>query len=510
MASLGRISLLLLLLSIAFLNACLGTLKSATTTSPVRTLPSPVVNPAAAPALQSGSTSRSAPSPTAPLADPTATKAIESPSQTPKLTTLDNTNTPETQGAAIKASITAGGIRAYTWSPDSQWLAYWTFTPEEAKRDFDYPPGVLHFLNAQSGQTCESGYGVGYGYFAMPLDWLADGHVLLVTSDGDIRLGSPCKADYVSLSTLLPVKVDSIATHNQDRNLFLLHSVDGLLLFDPQSRSVRPLDNRIKGGVSGYTWSPKSTRLGFTSGRVASPFEAVTYIVDVKTGKLEQAVPWQATDAIGVFAGPTWLNEDQFLIQYTLDRGPLLVTIGKETAEVAPKLFNQTTAPTLQAVGQIMAGTSNYHVALYSLENRPAKVLLFHSENRMVEELPFGELEFSPSGSTFVGYDDTGRFWARSVDPIGSEAKLFLKRGIGGFPVSWSASGDRLAAASENEILVFSIPGGERIGNWKVQGYTTIPGDWSLDGKYLVVRGDRPAHAGAALFVIEVPNKISE
>jgi hypothetical protein len=58
--------------------------------------------------------------------------------------------------ATLDSVITAARILPHSWSPDSETLAYWTFTEEEVALDFTLPPGTLHFYNVTTGESCQS------------------------------------------------------------------------------------------------------------------------------------------------------------------------------------------------------------------------------------------------------------------------------------------------------------------------------------------------------------------
>lgn len=265
----------------------------------------------------SPATPQVAPSPTALPSTPTP-----EPSPTP---------TPLPQGIPLEPILTAPMIFPHSWSPDNTFLAYWTFSKEELEEYVhpDFPPGTLHFLNVHTGEVCESPQDVGYG-FGNNIVWLPDGRVMLF-ADGHVLVGAPCSQDFTDISPLFPVPVYGVATVNPERSLFLLYSDEGFLLYEPQSGNIRKVDESIRGG--GVSWSPGSNRLGITaelpSGCKLRSCEMGTWVVDVETGAVEDTVYWKALDLPDKSVGPVWLSEDQFLIPFTVDQGPLLATVGE-------------------------------------------------------------------------------------------------------------------------------------------------------------------------------------
>jgi WD40 repeat protein len=366
----------------------------------------------------------------------------------------------------------------YTWSDDGDVLAYWAFTPEEVKVDYTSPPGTLNFYRASTGGICQSAIKVGYPYSGNdPITWAADRQVII---QADVRFleGTPCQDDFKPIgdqSKLTPIT-------------------------DPST-----------------SLSPSGKLYAVNQDLFTSNLDAKTSVIDAKTNQVVQVIKWRHLDGEGPLPAPMWLNDNQFLIQSTLDRGPLLATVGQEAIEVAPKLFGHssevacTDTPCdtyLAAKAAILTGTSGYHIALYATGTASnfSKVLLYHSENQQVEELPFTEFGgFSPGGQAFIGYEEGYRAWIRAEDPISSEAHLFLSQSANPFPVRWSPDGNLLAVSSSDGISIFSIPTSTQIGFWNTGGYSIFPTTWSPNSEFLAVQGYLPNGGGEALFVIRMP-----
>ncbi|MBI4670663.1 MAG: hypothetical protein HY741_03215 [Chloroflexi bacterium] len=324
----------------------------------------------------------------------------------------------------------------------------------------------------------------------------------MITDAQQILAGKPCNDDFSNLNSLFPFQIHRIASHSPRHTSFVLVGEEGTLLFDSQSQSTRP----VQGGT-GITWSPSGKRFSTTTQTGSPDFIANTFAIDLETGKILDNVKWKYPDAEGEWSGPTWLNDEQFVIGNTLDQGPLLVTIGKNAIEIAPQLFNRPVDSTLIAAAQASEGSDMYHIALSDLAENIKGVLLYHSENGEVEELPFQHFgALSPNGLGLIAYDDGYKAWARAVDPLGTRAELFLTQKEHPFPISWSPEGNRTAVHSANEILVFSIPSGDKLKAWTMESESVFPGPWSPNGRFLAAVGDWGPDQ-RALYVVGVPDK---
>jgi hypothetical protein len=67
--------------------------------------------------------------------------------------TLEMTATPAV--LSITPLVTAPYIEFGSWSPDSQWIAYWVSSQEDMEQPTNFMPGgTLNFRNVASGETC--------------------------------------------------------------------------------------------------------------------------------------------------------------------------------------------------------------------------------------------------------------------------------------------------------------------------------------------------------------------
>ncbi len=326
---------------------------------------------------------------------------------------------------------------------------------------------------------------------------------------------------------MFQIPITSIAAYTLDRSMFLLSSEKGYLLYELKTNFVRSVDTSVGGGSPGYSWSPSGGRLAVTAVRDdPAHFEMATYVVDVQTGKVEDVIEWQHRDAEGNFAGPIWLGENQFLIQETLDQGPLLATVGQGVVQVAPELFGLSAAPMptgapdssvsyLVATGAAVEGTDTYHIILSRHEPNTIPPRLYHSETGEVEELRFEQMpEFSPDGrwlalsqAPTTKADQYLKLWLQPVDPPGSEARIVLRTDAVSSDVKWAADWTKVAVGMVNGISVFSFPDGAHVRAWRTEPYSAFPQAWSPNNEFLATIGlvFGSGDHEEALFVVQVP-----
>jgi WD40 repeat protein len=386
-------------------------------------------------------------------------------------------------GVRIEPFATATMIRFGGWSLGGETFAYWTFDAEQ-NVDFSYPPGPLYFAKVYTGRICSYPYEAPYFSASGLLAWQPDDKVIVLSSDPP-RKGTPCGEDFMAIT-----------------------DTTGLVP-----------------GAPDLSLSPGGDHRAITNILDDATFIAETSIVNVQTGKVENAVRWRYADSIGAPGlGGEWLTQDQFLIDKTLDQGPLLITAGKEIIQVAQELFGWSDDPkcgedcNLIAKGMIIDGASAYHITLSGagiVSNFP-QIELYHAENGEAETLPFRHQGgFSPDGRWLILYDEvqdaqtgegTFQIWLRPADPPGSEARLLTVTNVNPFLIPWSPDGTRIAVSSSRGISVFSMPGGVQVGFWETGEYETMPGVWSPSGEFLAVRGNVAQPDGQeALFIIRVP-----
>lgn len=406
------------------------------------------------------------------------TGAVPSPTLTPPQPTAISTP------VAIEPVATAPAIRVDSWSPNSDWLAYW-LSAEIPQVFYPWPPGDLHFLNVRTGQTCSYPEVVALGN-SDHLAWQSNGSVQIILPSSQLAYqGLPCQGNFP-------------------------------IVYRPEIGEM----NSILSLAGGYRASTVSRA------EADGTLSAVTTITRVATGKVESTINWKHRGGEGELGtGGQWLIEGLFLIYESLDQGPLLITVGQGTVHVAQELFRvspvvgqpgQNDLVTLRAAGAVVTGTNTYHIALFGLGMEAAfpPIRLYHSETGKVEEIPFRYLwtpAFSPDGRWLLlderpikgGYESYA-LWIRPVDPVGSEARALITSSLSdGSPYAlWSADWKRVAFGFPGRVSVYTFPEGVQIGSWMTDAYGTVPRAWSPGGKSLAVEGYIPGVQQQALFVI--------
>lgn len=400
------------------------------------------------------------------------------PTQPPTLTSAPSpTPTAELPGVPLQPLATAAAIRVDSWSLDSAWVAYWSSTEEDVETaPYPFPSGTLHLLNIRTGQDCSYPEYVAHGYDDGVI-WQPDGQVMVV-SGGSTRRGTPCGDDFTP------------AAYPRDAEL------------GKPDTALSP-----EAGYRARTWAQDEA-----DGTIS----AVTTIADALTGEVENVVEWKHEGGLGDFGlGGQWLTKDLFLINETLDRGPLLIAVGNGTIEVASELFGlpplehwePDNSADLRAEGEVMKGTRTYHIVLHGAGT---DITLYHSETAEIESIPLRHpsyLAFSPDGRwlmLYERYDKDGyerqALSIRPADPPGSEARLFAEE----FSYAvWSPEGMKIAVGLPGgAISVFSLPDGVQLGSWTTGQYEALPIAWSPDGNLLAVQGYASGEWQQALFVV--------
>lgn len=390
---------------------------------------------------------------------PTLT-AIPSPTVVPEPSKVPPTPSAEAQVATVEPMATAPMLRFDSWSPTSDFIAYWTFTAEEAA--ISYPPGNLNFLNVQTGLTCAYPYAVTSG---TSLVWQSAGKII-VFSDMTARLGTPCDNDFVVVTDTAGVSENT---------------------FDP---SVSP-----NGGYSVTTTAIRNDD---------ETLNATTTVVDARTGDVKNVIEWRQRVGEGDLGlGGQWLTEGVFLIYETLDQGPLLVSIGKGVIPLVPDIFGALglkDSVSLTAVGAVVTGTNTYQIVLsggFGVAADFPEIRLYHSDTKEVEEMPFQYIwtpSFSPDGRWLFfdtrpdknGYG-SHEIWFRPVDPAGSTAR----RLVGGDSIylAWSPDMARIAVPSPQGISLLAFPDGTQVSSWETKDYQATPIAWSPNGEYFAAYG---------------------
>ena len=408
--------------------------------------------------------------------------------QTPLTTHLDptslvlETQTPlqtQTPPPNLEPFVTAPALRFDSWSPKSQWIAYWTGEAHEET------PASLAFFNVLTSETCSPAGVLADDLTSGRVLCQQENRVIVVLNDEGLAMkGAPCE------------------------------------LFKPTENVIHP-DTSITFSLDGHyraekTYSPEGQLVAYT----------VT-ITDITTGQPVVTFSWEASIYLSA-SEPGWLNHELYLIGQTYQDGIVYLSLPDgQSHDLFTDLMgltsfdNETVWLVFYTTNPI---TGVYHILLQwqgapTYENW-SPLLLYHSELAQVEELSFygvrsfggyGSWGLSPDGQWLIvgnpvedgdPANDTGEdYWLRAVDPPGSEAVQFSGRGGLG---ELSSNGQMMAfvrAASVIDIL--SFPDGQFLSQWHTVGYHLDRMWWSHDGTHLVVQGFPDASDQEALFLIQ-------
>ncbi len=402
---------------------------------------------------------------------------------------LEVASVPGTAAPAVTPIATGASIQVSGWSPDGQWLAFWK--ADDSAPAQPYPAATLHFYNARSHEICSCELQTTKGSCPR-LTWL-DGGEVVVGDGGAAVQGAPCRRSFRPVDAAAPT---------------------------PDPASLSP------GG---------SYRVSTVyQGQGDAGLQATSTFAEAATGRptmvVTSTLAWG--DSPGLPSGPAgqWVTDRLFLINYSLDRGPLLVDLREgRVIEVMPELFGvrQAQSPDLGfwASAQAVAGSDAYHIVLgggAGIEAAFPPLRLYHSETGDVEELQFKYTwgpAFSADGRWLLldarpdrwvpalgaAYESPA-LWVRPVDPPGSPAHL-MGEGQG---ARWSSDWTQVAMAGPgvhyglpNVISVYSFPEGRLLKTWATGEYQARPDAWSPDGKRLAMSGNVPGEWKYALFIVE-------
>lgn len=402
-----------------------------------------------------------------------------SPSATPTLVTA-TVEQEQTQEPSLKPIVTASSLRFDSWSPDSQWLAYWAGSATETGS------ASLAFFNVLSGENCSQTDLIAEDMMSGGVRWQAEDQVIVRLNEANEAIGIPC-------------------------------------------HTFTPLNNQRFTG-STITYSPNRENYAETS-YDASQGQVISYTVTIRNTTTDETVTAFSWEASIYLSGsePDWLNNELYLIGQTAwEQGVLYLSIvDGQPHNLLTDLMGLTTFDN-ETVWLVFHKsdpiTGAYHILLQwqgapTYENW-SPLLLYHSELNLLEELTFykvrpfddyGPLGFSQDGhwlligSPVEGGDpanDAGRdYWLRPVDPPNSEAMELP--GLGSIR-GLSPDGKWVARLQDGKFIhLLTFPEGEDVNQWEVSGYHGDRLWWSPDSRFLVVWGAALDNGQESLFLVE-------
>lgn len=359
--------------------------------------------------------------------------------------------------------VDAQEIRIPSISPDREWIAFWI--PVEGESEVGISYTALTFYHVADGEMCVHEDIAGLVQYEIPDTyhfWLPDGRVVAILTHQPY-IGLPCQE------------------------------------FEPAAAFW---------GEAQTAFSPSGRYRATTT---HDGKNATTVIADMTSGAVMNQVEWTHRGGQMVCCvGGRWMSDDLFMINWSLDRGPLMVRVGGEVIEVVPTLFGMKPSALAEqpdvAYGAVDEAGAAYHILL---ERRSAAegapFLLFHSHTGEVESLSYRGIwgagdgadyrgGFSPDGGWLLlqlplneQRQDYSLHFVRPVDGPADAARL-LAQFTGS--AQWSPDGDLLAFDELDGIVrVMTFPEGEIIEYWSHPAYRLWPVGW-LDEDRLLLFGD--------------------
>lgn len=383
--------------------------------------------------------------------------------------------TTQVQRFDVEPVVTAPRLRLSGWSPDGQWLAFWSGQAEGL-------PASAGFVDVLTGEVCLHEDLSARDLWSGSIRWQVAGLVLVDTGPAEeVFSGAPC-------AKFTPV--DPKATLEAGAREWL--SPDGRYRADTAIT-----------GIEGQLFHMETTILESTTDRVV-----VT-------------VQWEGSPHFQSDSG--WMNDGLFLIGPTVGGGVLDVSIPDGRIGTVDTDFLGLKGEDIGLAWHVSRhsdpATGQFHLLVERYDdNAKTPLLLYHSELDLVEELSFLRApsfgvashgsSFSPDGRWLFLSDpateDVGpetNYWVRPVDPPDAAAtKLAVGMGFGGI----SGRMDRIAFLDNGEVAVLSFPKGQVLSRWSAEGYYLDSLDWwSPDSERLAAVGFPTSGDSEAIFVLQ-------
>jgi hypothetical protein len=374
----------------------------------------------------------------------------------------------------LKPSVTGSRLIFESWSPDSQWVAYWYGDQEYVTQD---NPAHLAFLDVRSGRVCKH-QELNIISLSGHVTWLKDERFIAVEGPGgNVFEGVPCEE-------LSPV--ENYEAPQEDTGQI---SLDGR-----------------------YRAEMKTT---YSEGERQ---ENVTTIKEIATDQIVFSVEWIG-GAPYARADRGWLTNELYIIGLDVTQGVIYFsTSTMATGNVVSDLLglNPQEVKGIHDVSHhVDAASGEYHLLIEFWSqppSTPAPLLLYHSETDSVETIPFyttwgiNGSPFSQDGRwLFLSYPtsetyDYGAYWIRAVDPVGSTPRLLENEyQLGGL----STAAQKIIFAGGFDVKVLDFPSGEFVAFFDLSGYELNRIKWSPDGTRIMVQGSPFDSRPEAIFILE-------
>ena len=428
--------------------------------------------------------------------------------------------------------LTAPRVIPDSWSPDSRFLSFWTWTVAEVEVDYLLPAGTIHFFDAVARRACDSPVEVGFPYFGNMPVWQDPGVAWMVTEDGRLAGLQPCSVkDPVYFDFAKPITGVGLPP----QAALVIREEDGSLRAMEASGDSHEIV--VMGGTSTYLfgtvdgratdagaeilrgpYSPDGLHLAISEFLPETSFTVVTKIVEVATAQERAAVSWEQQPPMAGGVYVSWLNNEELFIGDHVIGEPLILRVGGQVVRVASDLFRRDCSGTVCLLGSTpIAGSGAYHLLLEDPreEYYPRPWLMYHSEDGMVEALPLsGGYAFSPDGRTVSSVlpaeGDVGMgLWWRPSDGRETEPRFFTFSAAD-VSYAWSPDSSKVAFAFDGGFGVISTRPPAEAMLWATGDYDAGSFTWSPDSSHLAVLAHKqgvgiPGPGDGGLFTVDVP-----
>lgn len=358
------------------------------------------------------------------------------------------------------------------WSPDGQWLSFWGSgkgNEEWKSADAGSEAKRLNFVNVMTGAWCEMSSIALSERFPTGI-WL-DNSTYFVTSEiaqRTVRL-TPCSESSMSVEPYTPFEAIApqiVADEKQSLSPNKEFSV--ITTFDEP-----PSNSKFLGAVATTTF----TRVG-----ESNSFE----------------VSYQPNIADGL--GGQWVSERLFLINTSVERGPLLVDVLEERVMPLLDYGLKMVQPNETGYGMFTARPLTQFGSDYLILTTVDHAWLFSIKKLTVFPLPFnGVARFLPLSDsvTYLVLQDHRDVipdrWDLYIHPFerGKDPQtwewVLLDEMVNSW--QWSQSGNAVVLAADDTIRWRQFPSGELTGEAAIDGYTMEVLAWSPNNRAVLLRG---------------------
>lgn len=411
------------------------------------------------------------------------------------------------------------------WSPDGQWFF---FDLVEAGEDplSDRRVTTANFLDPATGEVCRQDQEfLGPVNLSDQARWLPDGRLLLVSQDEGAQVLAPC-GETLSLADRFSEPILSLPARDSESRYALLQGESRYWLLDTGTLNARPLEGLLPAEQDRQAWSPSGEQLAIYQ---PAPGDQATggqiTLLDAESGEVVRTIELPAAGEVSLL---DWLLDETIYVWIFSETGPVLVDLaGSEprVITVLPELFgldlvypDEFSADT--SVADESAGT--YHIAFKVNTASDKATYLYHSESGQVEKLPVeghtylifpdGDLEplfLSEDEPTYT--DEFDLVWVDEAEK-GIQHLSVAGHTPRDYPILWPRmvpNGSQIAFASSQGVSLVSIPDGQLLHFWSLEGGGD-PGRSvaSPDSRFVVVsaqtRNADGSAAGSAFYLIPV------